>query len=146
VASIPDATVLAFDFGTRRIGVAVGNTLTRVARPLSTIEAGLASRMDAIGALIDEWRPQQLVVGLPTHADGTPHAMTRSAQRFAADLAKQFELPVTLVDERWTTEAAQDELRAARRGRDGRAMRDQIAAQLILQAYFDERRTPSRDA
>jgi putative Holliday junction resolvase len=146
VSQIPDATVLAFDFGTRRIGVAVGNTLTRVAHPLSTIEAGLASRMDAIGALIDEWRPQQLVVGLPTHADGTPHAMTRSAQRFAADLAKQFELPVALVDERWTTEAAQNELRAERRGRDGRAMRDQVAAQLILQAYFDERRTPSRDA
>ena len=146
MAAIPDATVLAFDFGTRRIGVAVGNTLTRVAHPLSTIEAGLASRMDAIGALIDEWRPQQLVVGLPTHADGTPHAMTRSAQRFAADLAERFKLPVALVDERWTTEAAQDELRAARRGRDGRMMRDQVAAQLILQAYFDEHRTPSRDA
>ena len=72
--------------------------------------------------------------------------MTRSAQHFAADLATRFELPVTLVDERWTTEVAQDELRAARRGRDGRAMRDQIAAQLILQAYFDERRTPTRDA
>jgi putative Holliday junction resolvase len=142
VASVPDATVLAFDFGTRRIGVAVGNTLTRVAHPLSTIEAGLTARFPAIAALIDEWRPQQLVVGLPVHADGTPHAMTRSAQRFAADLAEHFKLPVALVDERWTTEAAQGELRAARRGRDGRAMRDQVAAQLILQAYFDERRAP----
>jgi putative Holliday junction resolvase len=134
--------VLAFDFGTRRIGVAVGNTLTRVAHPLSTIEAGSTVRFPAIGALIDEWRPQQLVVGLPVHADGTPHAMTRSAQRFAADLAEHFKLPVALVDERWTTEAAEDELRAARRGHDGRAMRDQVAAQLILQAYFDERRVP----
>jgi len=134
--------VLAFDFGTRRIGVAVGNTLTRVAHPLSTIEAGLSTRMTAIGALIAEWQAQQLVVGLPVHADGTPHAMTRSARRFAADLTERFELPVALVDERWTTEAAQDELRAEHRGREGRAMRDQVAAQLILQAYFDERRAP----
>jgi putative Holliday junction resolvase len=137
-----DATVLAFDFGTRRIGVAVGNTLTRVAHPLSTIEAGLSTRMAAIGALIAEWEAQQLVVGLPVHADGTPHAMTRSARRFAADLVEQFKLPVALVDERWTTETAQDELRAEHRGREGRAMRDQVAAQLILQAYFDERRAP----
>ena len=132
--------MLAFDFGTRRIGVAVGNTLTRVAHPLSTIEAGLSMRMAAIGALIAEWQAEQLVVGLPVHADGTPHAMTRNARRFAADLAERFKLPVALVDERWTTETAQDELRAEHRGREGRAMRDQVAAQLILQAYFDERR------
>jgi putative Holliday junction resolvase len=142
VTSIPDATVLAFDFGTRRIGVAVGNTLSRVAHPLSTIESGLSTRMAAIGALIAEWEAQQLVVGLPVHADGTPHAMTRNAQRFASDLAERFKLPVALVDERWTTETAQVELRAEQRGREGRAMRDQVAAQLILQAYFDERCAP----
>ena len=146
MASIPNATVLAFDFGTRRIGVAVGNTLTRAAQPLSTIDAAPATRSGEIGALIDEWRPEQLVVGLPVHADGTPHAMTRSARRFAADLALRFKLPVALIDERWTTEVAQDELHATRGGRAGRAIRDQIAAQLILQAYFDEHRAPSRDA
>jgi putative Holliday junction resolvase len=135
----PDATVLAFDFGTRRIGVAVGNTLIRLAQPLVTIEGDAGTpTMDAIARLVDGWRPAQLVVGLPTHADGTPHAMTAQARRFARALGARFGLPVALVDERWTTEAAQDRLDAERRGRGGRAERDRIAAQLILQAWFDE--------
>ncbi|MGC1816663.1 MAG: Holliday junction resolvase RuvX, partial [Casimicrobiaceae bacterium] len=73
--------MLAFDFGTRRIGVAVGNTLTRAARPLTTIDAQAAeARYDAVAALVREWRPERLIVGLPTHADGTPHAMTARAR------------------------------------------------------------------
>jgi putative Holliday junction resolvase len=136
---MPDATVLAFDFGTRRIGVAVGNTLLRIAQPLVTLEGDSdMTTMAAIGALIDGWRPAQLVVGLPMHADGTPHAMTARARSFAGDLRARFGLPVALVDERWTTEVAQDRLDAQRRGRRGRAERDRIAAELILQAWFDE--------
>jgi putative pre-16S rRNA nuclease len=142
-----DATVLAFDFGTRRIGVAVGNTLIRIAQPLVTIDADSSvTAIAAVGALIDEWQPRQLVVGLPTHADGTPHAMTAQAQRFARDLGARFGLPVALVDERWTTEAAQDRLNAERRGRRGRDERDRIAAQLILQAWFDERAGSAADS
>jgi putative Holliday junction resolvase len=134
-----DATVLAFDFGTRRIGVAVGNTLLRVAQPLVTIEGTPADSLAAIAALIREWTPGRLVVGLPTHADGTPHAMTAAALRFAHQLGERFALPVATVDERWTTEVAQDQLDAAGKGgRDGRSVRDQIAAQLILQAWFDD--------
>jgi putative Holliday junction resolvase len=134
-----NANVLAFDFGTQRIGVAVGNTLIRFAQPLVTIAADPATMMAMIGALVDEWQPAELVVGLPTHADGTPHAMSAKAKRFATDLGTRFHLPIALVDERWTTELAQGELNQERRGRKGRAHRDEIAAQLILQAYFDER-------
>ena len=135
---LSDATVLAFDFGTRRVGVALGNTLIRVAHPLVTIEGDSdATMIAAVAALVDEWRPSRLVVGLPTHADGTPHEMTSRATDFAQRLGERFSLPVELVDERWTTQAAQDRLDAERRGRSGRAERDQIAAQLILQAWFD---------
>ena len=139
---LPDATVIAFDFGTRRIGVAIGNTLVGVAHPLVTIEGdSIATSLAAIGVLIDEWKPQLLVVGLPTHADGTSHAMTAQTNAFIAALSARFGLPVLTVDERWTTELAQDVLDAGRRGRRGRAERDQIAAQIILQAWFDEHDT-----
>jgi putative Holliday junction resolvase len=142
VAVLPDATVIAFDFGTRRIGVAIGNTLVGVAHPLVTIEGdSIATSLTAIGVLIDEWKPQLLVVGLPTHADGTSHAMTAQTNAFIAALSARFGLPVMTVDERWTTELAQDVLDAGRRGRRGRAERDQIAAQIILQAWFDEHDT-----
>ena len=133
-----NANVLAFDFGTQRIGVAVGNSLVRIAQPLVTIAADAATMMAMIGALVDEWQPHALVVGLPRHADGTPHAMTAKTERFAEALRDRFKLPVALVDERWTTELAQSQLNRERRGRAGRKDRDEIAAQLILQAYFDE--------
>jgi putative Holliday junction resolvase len=137
-----EATVLAFDFGTRRVGVAVGNTLVRVAHPLATIEGDANDvRFAAIAALIDEWRPDELVVGVPVHADGAAHDMTLRAQRFARQLAGRFRLPVIEVDERYTTEAAESQLaRSGHGGRRGRAQRDEVAAQLILQAYFDEPR------
>ena len=139
MAPIPNATVLAFDFGTHRIGVAVGNTLVRIAQPLVTIAAEPATTMAMIGALVAEWQPARLIVGLPLHADGTPHRVTEKATRFASDLHARFALPVSLVDERWTTQTAQDRLNAERRGRVGRNERDALAAQQILQAYFDER-------
>jgi putative holliday junction resolvase len=141
-APATDTTVLAFDFGTRRIGVAVGNTITRAAQPLTTIdEPRVDMRFAAIGALIDAWTPGLLVVGVPVHADGTAHAMTARAQRFARQLAGRYGKPVAEVDERYTTEMAR-QLVAARparaRPRAGDATRDSVAAQLILQGYFDE--------
>ena len=141
MTSPAEATVLAFDFGTRRIGVAVGNTLVRVARPLTTIAGeSNAVRFAAIAALIDEWQPDRLVVGVPVHADGAPHDMTLRARRFSRQLAGRFGVPVVEVDERYTTELAQSQLaQVAHGGREGRARRDEFAAQLILQAYFDER-------
>jgi putative Holliday junction resolvase len=142
VSKKPDATVLAFDFGTRRIGVAVGNTLTRAARPLTTIDVASASRgFDAIAALIGEWGPAQLVVGLPVHADGLAHAMTTRASDFARAIGERFALPVALVDERHTTQAAASALRdAGVGGRVARRERDAVAAQIILQAWLDDDR------
>jgi len=133
-------TILAFDFGTRKIGVAIGNTLTRTARPLATIESDAsAARFDAIAALIDEWQPDAIIVGRPLHADGGEHEMTARAERFARQLHGRFGLKVSCVDERFTTVAADAALvRAGVRGRERRAVRDAVAAQLILQSWFDE--------
>jgi len=141
----PDATILAFDFGTQRIGVASGNTLTRTAQPLTTIAVPRPSRaIDAVAPLIDEWRPARLVVGLPVHADGTAHAMTARARRFAAELEARFALPVALVDERFTTQIAEAAMRTAGLGgRKGRESRDAFAAQIILQAWLDATDDPS---
>ena len=134
-----DATILAFDFGLRRIGVAIGTTRLRTARALTTIDVeDNARRFTAIGALIDEWQPERLVVGLPLHADGTPHEMTARARRFARQLEGRYGIAVVEVDERYTTELARSALRdAGRGGREDRALRDAMAAELILQAYLD---------
>ena len=102
-ASAPTACYLAFDFGTRRIGVAVGNSLLRNARPLRTLVGDDAARFAAIAALVREWQPDALVVGVPRHPDGTPHDQTERARRFARQLHGRFALPVHEVDERYTT-------------------------------------------
>ena len=132
--------MLAFDFGTRRIGVAVGNTLLRVARPLTTITgASNAARFAAVGALIDQWQPGLLVVGRPVHADGVEHEMTARAERFARQLEGRFAARVVRVDERFTSVGAEGALVAAGvRARERKAARDAVAAQLILQAWFDD--------
>ena len=141
------STVLAFDFGTRKIGVAVGDTLVRVAHPLTTIRGeARAHRFAAIDALIAEWQPQAIVVGRPVHADGTPHEVTSQADKFARSLEGRFGLPVLRVDERFTTEIADQDLRAA--GVHGAARteaRDAVAAQLILQSWLDEKSDALRD-
>jgi putative holliday junction resolvase len=143
----PAATLLAFDFGTRRIGVAIGNTVTRGASALTTIDTpDEGSRIAAIAALIGEWTPALLVVGMPVHADGSEHAMTRRARAFARMLERRFKLPVCGVDERYTTEMAQAALERSPLPRaQHRAVRDQVAAQIILQSYFDEMRDDNRD-
>jgi len=141
-SAIPAGTVLAFDFGTRRIGVAVGETRTGLAHPLATITASRDEEwLRAVAALIAEWRPALFVVGLPMHADGVPHAMTARAQRFARKLEREFALPVELCDERFTTQGASDALReSGTHGSERKRVRDRIAAQLILQDYLDRRR------
>jgi putative Holliday junction resolvase len=137
---MPEGDLLAFDFGTRRIGIAIGNTLLRQARPLSTIDDEKTdSRFAAIAALIAEWRPAALVVGLPCNDDGTPHELTALCRRFANRLKGRFNLPTILVDERYTSHAASAALtEQGIRGRKQKSMLDQVAAQQILQAYFDE--------
>ncbi len=131
--------MLAFDFGEKRIGVATGETLLGSAHPLTVIHAeSNDDRFAAIGKLVDEWRPVQLVVGLPTHADGTPHDMTRLATKFAERLQRRFKLPVALADERLTSRDAEARLReTGRNSKSAKPLLDAVAAQLILQTWFE---------
>ena len=133
-------TFLAFDFGTKRIGVAVGNSISATAQPLTTLRSEHnEQRFTAIGALIREWQPAALVVGLPSNDDGTPHELTRLCRRFAQRLKGRFNLPIVLVDERYTSAAASSQLNEAGiRGIKQKPLLDQVAAQQILQAYFEE--------
>jgi putative Holliday junction resolvase len=122
---------LAFDYGTKRVGVAAGNSLACTAQPLRTIEAQRGdARMAAIAALIDEWRPDALVIGVPRHPDGAPHDNTLPAHPFARQLHGRFRLPVHEVDERYTT----TEARAA-----GAVDVDAASAALILDQFFRQR-------
>lgn len=132
--------VLAFDFGLRRIGVAVGDWESRLAHPLETIHGeGNDQRFGRIAALIDEWKPCELVSGLPFHMDGTEHDLTRRARRFANQLNGRFGLPVALVDERLTSYDADLRLREAGvKGSDRKGLDDAMAAQQILQDYFEQ--------
>ena len=128
-APVRPQSFLAFDFGTRRVGVAVGNTLTGSARPLAPVTATGEAVFDAIGRLVAEWQPDALVVGVPTHPDGAAHENTRRAQRFARRLGGRFHLPVHEVDERWTTTEAK-----AMGARD----LDAAAAAILLEQYMSE--------
>jgi putative Holliday junction resolvase len=130
--------VLAFDFGEKRIGVAVGDLGLRIAHPLVTIHAeDNASRFADIGKLIAEWRPARLVVGLPMHADGTEHEVSRLARRFAHRLEGRFGLPVSLMDERLTSRAAESRLReSGASSAKIEASLDAAAAREILESYF----------
>ena len=132
-------TVLAFDFGTKRIGVAVGDFETRLAHPLATIAAvENRARFAAIGQLVAEWRPVLLVVGLPAHADGTEHPVGKLARRFAQRLHGRFGIRTELVDEGLTSHDAEGLLRAAGvRGARLKAGLDAVAAQRILETYFE---------
>ena len=140
VTAVPQGTLLAFDFGTRRIGVAIGNSLSGTARPLTTLHGEKnEQRFAAIEDIMREWQPAALVVGLPCNDDGSPHEMTRLCRRFANRLKGRFNLPVILVDERYTSAAASSELSAAGvHGIRQKPLLDQYAAQQILQAYLDE--------
>jgi len=139
-ASVPSGTLLAFDFGTKRIGIAVGNTLLRRANPLTTIaDEKTATRFARIEALLNEWQPSALVVGLPSNDDGTPHELTALCRRFANRLKGRFKLPTILLDERYTSLAASVQLNEEGiHGMKQKSLIDQYAAQQILQAYFDE--------
>ena len=98
---------LGFDFGTRRIGVASGNTILGHARALATIPGEGRERFEHVARLIDQWQPDALVVGIPFHPDGTPHDNTLRARRFARQLHGRFGLPVHEVDERYSTVEAE---------------------------------------
>ncbi len=123
---LSESVVVGFDFGTRRIGVAIGNGVTRQARPLAVIADVGDTRWRRIAELIAQWQPAQLVVGVARHPDGAPHEMTARCERFSRQLAGRFSLPVAQVDERYSSAVVEG--------------RDDEAAAVILQQWFDERR------
>ena len=122
-------TYLAFDYGVKRIGVAVGNSYTRLAQPLKTIQNKNSDEtFSIIQKLIQEWEVSILVVGLPTHPDGAEHEMTRRAERFGNQLNGRLNLPVKWVDERYSSAVVDDPVSDI----------DRQAAVLILEQYFQE--------
>lgn len=137
-------TLLGFDYGTRYIGVAIGQTLTASARPLATLRQ-LAGRPDwvAIGRLIEQWRPQALVVGIPLCMDDSEQPLTHAARRFARQMRGRFGLPVHETDERLSSREAYAigyaEGRRTRRvnGQRLRPIVDDLAAEVILRTYLD---------
>jgi putative Holliday junction resolvase len=136
-----EATLLAFDYGEKRIGVAVGNTLTKSARALLTLEnRDREYRFVEVGKLLDEWKPDAVVVGMPMHPDGTPHAMSALAKRFGNQVNGRFNVPVQWVDERYSSVDAKTDLRERGVRTNTRGRFDEIdaeAARVILQQYLD---------
>lgn len=123
-------TILAFDFGLKRIGVAVGNTGLKQAQPLAVIgEPTNDCKFAAIARLIAEWQPARCVVGLPLHPDGAEHEMSVRCRRFANQLHGRYGVEVALVDERYSSAVIQHQR--------GEQIDDQAAA-IILQQYFDD--------
>jgi len=123
----PPRSFLAFDFGTRRVGVATGNTVTGTATPLRTVAETGDARFATIAKLVAEWQPDALVVGIPYHPDGAPHDNTARALRFARQLHGRLRLPVHEVDERYTTTEAEA---------GGAVDVDAASAALILEQYL----------
>ncbi len=129
----PAETVLGFDFGRRRIGVAVGQQITRTATALETITVG-ARELDfeLITRLVESWRPDRFVVGLPVTADGGEHALHGAIRKFARRLEGTYHKPVSFIDERLSSYAAADEQQAVKR-----VGLDAVAAQLIIETWFE---------
>ena len=133
---MPEQTLLAFDYGTTKIGVAIGNTLTRQARPLDILfPATRQQRFSAIAALLDEWQPDRVIVGLPLTTDGKEQYATLRCRRFANQLHGRFGVDVVLVDERGSSMEAQQMLGT-------HDADDAVAAMVILPRYLDALAAP----
>lgn len=134
--------ILAFDYGTKRIGVASGDTLTGTARALTTLESKTETSLwAAIDKLMREYQPAQLVVGLPWNMDGTPTLLTDASRAFGAELQTRYHKPVALVDERLSSHEAEAQLREARasgikKRRNTHADVDMIAAKILLEQWL----------
>lgn len=136
-------TILAFDFGLRRIGVAVGQSVTASASPLGVVaNSGQGPDFDAISTIINEWRPSRLIVGLPMHADGSPGDMQTHVQEFIGEL-ERYQIEIDTVDERYTSIEAETVLKNARasgsRGRISKEMIDSAAAVFIAERFLTGR-------
>ncbi len=139
-------TVLGFDFGHRRIGVAVGQELTLTAQPIATLPVRKQQPdWEALGHIVFDWNPALLVVGIPRHADGSPNAVTSAALRFSQQLNSRYNLPVETIDERLSSLEAKSVMINLRRSRQRNVKEvvDRAAAALILESWFTQQRTDS---
>lgn len=147
----PTGTLLSFDYGTWRIGVAVGEVRIASARALTTLVAANAHQVDwpAISRLIETWRPSALVVGWPIRDNGEPYPVAEFIERFARRLHGRFDLPVLLVDERLSSEEAERRLTADKRRRQAfkksPELLDAEAAAIILETYYSHAGETRRD-
>jgi putative holliday junction resolvase len=143
-ADRPLRTILAFDFGLQRIGVAVGEAETRSAHPIEGIRAqSLAGRFTAIEQLVKEWKPSHFLVGRPLAENGQPHEMTRRAERFARQLSGRYPVAVILLDERYSSVEVESRMRAAYGSRKAASLSrgkslDSHAAMILLEQFFHE--------
>jgi len=137
-------TLLGFDFGTKRIGIAIGQEVTGTVNPLTTINAkNNKPDWEAISKIIKEWQPDLLVVGLPLHMDGSEQAMTQAARRFSNQLNGRYQIPVALMDERLSSDEAESILSEQTHSKSrsvfqDKAQIDMISAQLILQSWMSQ--------
>jgi putative Holliday junction resolvase len=138
----PAGTIIAFDFGLRRIGIAVGQTVTGSARALEVVPAADRPDWQSISAIVNAWKPAAMVVGLPLAGDGGETEMSKGARRFGRQLQDRFATPVFFQDERLTSFAAEQRYVNARSGggmrRKDAALKDAIAAQIILENWFQK--------
>lgn len=136
---------MGFDYGTKRIGVAVGQEITQTVTPLTTLDCPRNKpNWQAISELLQQWQPQLLVVGLPLHMDGSEQPLTQAARRFGNQLKGRYNLPVEMVDERLSSVEAEEQLRnspAPQNIKRRKESIDKIAAQLILQTWLDQQQT-----
>lgn len=143
-SAIPEGVILAFDFGLRRLGMAVGESRTGITRPAGVIQVkDGVPEWTVLEKLVAEWAPALMLVGLPAEMDDRPTALTAPAKAFAAQLRERFDVRVELIDERLTSWEAAEQIREARRsGLRRRRLRkgdlDQTAAQIILESYLSE--------
>lgn len=136
---VPVGSALAFDFGEVRIGVAQGNSQLGITHPIATITGNSNhEKFAAIAGLVSLWQPEYLVVGLPVHADGTEHRLTALSRKFGYRLNARFALPVYWADERYSSIYAEELLQQAQVfGRRSKVVLDQVAAQAVLQNFFE---------
>lgn len=138
-------TILGFDFGTKRIGVAIGQELTATARGLTTLQnQKLEPDWEGVARLIADWQPELLVVGMPSNMDDSPHPLTETVQAFGEQLSERFELPVEWIDEKLSSVEAEVMLATgnfSKQRKQDKAEIDKLAAELILQSWLNNNAT-----
>ena len=135
-----EGNIIGFDFGQKRIGVAIGNNISKSAQALITIESTSSNqKFEVIQKIMDEWQPVSIVVGVPFNVDGSEHKVTNLCKKFAKQLEQKYALPIHLIDERYTSIEASYEIQDKKIDlKKKKLLIDQIAAKIILQSYLDQ--------